>query len=449
MPEATVPENDFEIEVESLRDDVRWQLVQRMLLSPTFSKAPRLSGFLKFVTVETLRGRGHLLNEQRIGIEVFERRPDYDSADDNIVRSHASRLRQRLDVYFAEEGKQEPIQVLLPRGAYVPAFEDCALPPVQLMPGESELQQNDDLPVVHTETSKAVSGRCGRLLIAVSIIALCLFAYIIKLQRELTLSRVSSSPGVHALWEEVFSSKMRTLIVPADSALVLYDEMKGKVVELPAYMNKTYMAGDPLSLEHEESKDDDANQIAHRRLTSTADLELATRLQRIPEASAAVSEIRYARDLQLSDLKGSNVVLIGAAPSNPWVSIFHPQLNFIITHDQVDIVKTSFILNRSPREGEQKTYRVDRDDASHRTFASIALIRNLSDSGFVLIVQGLSIAGTQAASEFVTNPHMMAPLLDSYMAKYGRIPPFELLLETKDLDGTSPQSQVLGDRVHP
>jgi len=34
---------------------------------------------------------------------VFGRTVGYDPRDDNIVRSHASRLRQRLDSYFAKK----------------------------------------------------------------------------------------------------------------------------------------------------------------------------------------------------------------------------------------------------------------------------------------------------------------------------------------------------------
>src|ERR1700748_1388154 len=94
-------------------NDPRWQLVDRTVASPHLSKSSRLCGFLRFVTEETLAGRGEQLNEQRIGINVFDRKIDYDSADDNIVRSHASRLRQRLEAYFLAEGKDETLRVEL------------------------------------------------------------------------------------------------------------------------------------------------------------------------------------------------------------------------------------------------------------------------------------------------------------------------------------------------
>jgi hypothetical protein len=99
-------------------NDPRWQLIERIIASPHLLKSSRLCGFLRFVTEETLAGRGEQLNEQRIGIYVFDRKLDYDSADDNIVRSHASRLRQRLEAYFLAEGRDETLRVELRYRAY-------------------------------------------------------------------------------------------------------------------------------------------------------------------------------------------------------------------------------------------------------------------------------------------------------------------------------------------
>lgn len=120
MPSATAAKDH---ESALFAEDPRWQLVTRIMASSHLSKSSRLCGFLRFITEETLAGRGERVNEQRIGIHVFERRVDYDSAEDNIVRSHASRLRQRLDAYFQAQGKSEPLRIELRRGSYVPVFE--------------------------------------------------------------------------------------------------------------------------------------------------------------------------------------------------------------------------------------------------------------------------------------------------------------------------------------
>ena len=88
--------------------DLRWQVVQRVVSGPTFAKAARLSQFLLYVCERAILGRLDEVSEQQVGIHVFGRPPDYNSNDDNIVRTHARLLRKKLEEYYAAEGKDEP-----------------------------------------------------------------------------------------------------------------------------------------------------------------------------------------------------------------------------------------------------------------------------------------------------------------------------------------------------
>ena len=49
------------------------------------------------------------LKEHRIGCDDYGRRPDYNPAEDNIVRVQAGLLRKRLADYFEAEGRNEPV----------------------------------------------------------------------------------------------------------------------------------------------------------------------------------------------------------------------------------------------------------------------------------------------------------------------------------------------------
>src|SRR5260370_21645953 len=92
--------------------DARRELLSRVLSSAVFQKSKRLSDLLSFVCELTLQGREKELNEQRIGEAVFGRSRDYDSSIDGIVRTQASRLRNRLDTYFESEGAKEPARIV-------------------------------------------------------------------------------------------------------------------------------------------------------------------------------------------------------------------------------------------------------------------------------------------------------------------------------------------------
>jgi hypothetical protein len=92
------------------------ELVSRIISSPTFARSERLCALLSYICDMALKGREGELNEQKIGQAVFGRAPDYDSSIDGIVRTQASRLRQRLELYFEQEGAEEPIRVVIPKG---------------------------------------------------------------------------------------------------------------------------------------------------------------------------------------------------------------------------------------------------------------------------------------------------------------------------------------------
>ena len=95
-------------------------LLDRILSSTLFRKSHRLASFLRFICEEQQQGRGHTIQEQRIGTVVFGRPESYHMGEDSIVRSQARFLRLRLEEYFATEGKDESIVLTVPKGSYVP-----------------------------------------------------------------------------------------------------------------------------------------------------------------------------------------------------------------------------------------------------------------------------------------------------------------------------------------
>ncbi len=109
--------------LESEAQAVRRQL-ERVLESPGFSRNERMSRFLRFVVEGHLDGKDHELKESVIAVEVFGRRPDFDSRLDPVVRTEAVRLRARLSEYYLKEGKADALVIELPKGGYVPRFRE-------------------------------------------------------------------------------------------------------------------------------------------------------------------------------------------------------------------------------------------------------------------------------------------------------------------------------------
>lgn len=118
---------------------VRAQLA-RMLDSDTFRTAERSRTLLRFVVDEALQGRADRLKDYVLGAEALGRGERFDPRTDPIARVEASRLRSRLDVYYATEGSADPVRISLPRGGYAPMFEwrpaSATTPAVESHPAE-------------------------------------------------------------------------------------------------------------------------------------------------------------------------------------------------------------------------------------------------------------------------------------------------------------------------
>src|ERR1039458_2999095 len=110
----------------------REELVQRVASSSTFERSPRLRAFFLHACRCALDNKPEGATEQQVGICVYDRPPGYNPNDDNIVRSQARLLRLKLEHHFANEGKDEPVVITIPKGRYLPVFETRFEKPVTL-----------------------------------------------------------------------------------------------------------------------------------------------------------------------------------------------------------------------------------------------------------------------------------------------------------------------------
>lgn len=112
------------------------QQLERILASPQFASTTRLNRFLRYLVEQSLAGNAEALKGYTIGVDVFDRPEDFDPAIDTIVRVQAGKLRTRLDLYYAQEGTDDPIRIFVPKGSYSPQFE-VALDPEAVEPSEA------------------------------------------------------------------------------------------------------------------------------------------------------------------------------------------------------------------------------------------------------------------------------------------------------------------------
>jgi TolB-like protein/cytochrome c-type biogenesis protein CcmH/NrfG len=108
--------------------------LETVLQSPVLAGSERLRKFLRFLVEKTLKGEADQLKEYTVGVEVFERGPDYDPRIDPTVRVSAGKLRDRLREYYLTDGRDALLRIDLPKGTYVPAFRLQAVPALENRP---------------------------------------------------------------------------------------------------------------------------------------------------------------------------------------------------------------------------------------------------------------------------------------------------------------------------
>lgn len=369
-------------------EGARRELVRRIVNSPTFARSERLGTLLTYVCDLALKGREAEINEQKIGQAVFGRAQDYDSAADGIVRSQASRLRQRLELYFQQEGADEPIRVMIPRGGYVPVFEAQGTFAPPLAVAEPTVASPDIIPQTPSQITDVHPGDSffrrwlpwGLSLI----LALMLLALWVHDRR--TLRPAVADPQTHPFWSHLFTRNQPTLVVAPDSGLVLFHGLSGQDLDLKGYLDAGYRSEPDIlpQIGPAASRKDSLLDLANRRYTSMVDVDTILSLKDRARTLGSDVEVRYARDLRPNDLKTGTVILLGMSSADPWVELFENDMNFVLKDDYT---KSFWVLNRNPQKGEPTRWVSLRNDPQRRVFGVVAYVPNLAHDGNALLIE--------------------------------------------------------------
>jgi hypothetical protein len=178
--------------------------LERVLGSSTFANSSRSANLLRFLVTETLAGHADQLKEYALGVGALGRKQNFDPRVDPIARVEASRLRSKLDLYYAKDGSGGRLRIVLPRGTYVPEFE----------------VQNEPTPEERPKWSRSM-------LLALGVASVCTFLSGIGLTR-LWGSRDSSTATLYAsILPPKFSAIDSFALSPDGSYLVMAASAQG------------------------------------------------------------------------------------------------------------------------------------------------------------------------------------------------------------------------------
>jgi hypothetical protein len=426
-PPSTAPKRQQPIQNSPATNEKR-QLVQRILSSQGFSRSVALRSFLLHITESAINGQTEKLKEQAIGVEVLGRRPDYDPAVDNIVRVRARELRERLAKYYETEGVEESIVITIPKGSYVPEFEERQIEAV-----ETTTPLVAEPPIIPAHEPRPLD-RIRLLLVSVivallSIVTILTF-YLWKFEHR--QNDVTSSVPIRDFWGQLFLKPDDELrIVYADSSLALWQDISGRNIDLGSYLSHNYA----------QAESDKFREVATRTSTSIADLSISVSLAKLAGAFQGRLSAIFARDANIGSLDHDNIFLIGSRRSNPWVDVYEHDLNWQLAQDPVS--GAPLYVNHAPQSSEAAQYAIPDslavkadEQKSYVSYGIVALLKVCGQQNFIILAQGLNTSATQAAGDLITNPERLEVLLRSIGHKPGsNVAPFEALFQITSLSG--------------
>jgi hypothetical protein len=422
------------------------ELVERILATSSFQRSARLRDLLVYLSNHAFSGDTKDLTENRIGRAVFGKPSDYSPVEDSSVRVHARQLRLKLHEYFAEEGRNEPIVIEIPKGNYNVVFRTANLQTQS--PGEAHESGAGN--VVDGQSSMWAGAFFRKAFQIIPWVLVCALTVVLIYQQQTRSVRgVRGANPVNWPLSRVFDGDHRTYIVLADADYGTLRILSKRQGSLSDYLDSRY----PQQFVPNEDKEQLAPLLAYLSgsvLTSYADAVTAVKLIEATQGSNGQTSLRSSRDLRLRDFDQGNFVLLGSPSSNPWVSLYEPKLNFVEGEGEIGGSGPKYFKNRAPLPGEQKQY--FESGGTGKTgvdYTSIALLPLTSGAGSVLILQGLSQEGTEAAGEFVEKPENTARLINALGGKDSTIVYFEALLRTNTLEGTSYSTEIVSvRRIH-
>jgi len=418
-----------------LREDARWQLIERITASASFQKSAKLRDLLRFLAEKTLHGQPQDLTEHRIGEAVFGKDEDYSVVEDSSARVHVRQLRFKLHEYFDGEGRDETWTVEIPKGAYTTLFRP-AQPRASTAP----------VPVETGQQPKSLI----RLLPWV-LAALFLVTTLVAWLRQPPLA-----PSIPPPWPlaALFNPPSRPVeVVVADVNYGMMRLIDEQPVTLERYLSPAYRSGEDLTNPHPTGREARMMKyLSSSLLTSYADLVVVQTLMQLSGNSRDWLAIRSARELRPRDLEAGNLVLVGSPSSNPWVFYFQDKLNF---QEREGVVGESlkYFQNLHPKAGEQETYHgLVFTGSAGEDYATISLLPLANGRGTVLILQGLQQEGTEAAGLFLADADDRQKLQQALGIPSTRGQPvyFEALIRTQAVAGAPNATSIVATRlIHP
>lgn len=366
--------------------------LEKILANADFARSERLSRFLRYAVEQTIQGQGEQIKEHTLGIEVFDKRPSYDTRIDPIVRVEATRLRSKLKEYYATEGRDDPILIELHKGSYMPAFQkqehkETNSLPQEVTPIQPSLRPLRDWKMIALAAALLLAG-------GATYWASVLHSRNFSLQRQVEAMK----PPIA---EREFAPVWRQFLAPETPTFVVFGSPLFFNSRQAGFFLRRHVLNDPTSF-----RSDDNFRLLQERVGPLegprydyAEMGNTIALQRLTAFFGRRGKTLTALPAHVAtweSIKDGNLIFLGAPRMNPLLRKLPVEQDFEWGAD-------NNIYNRNPQPGEQQTY-ITSDHRDAVTYAVIARFPGLRPNRHILLLTAHSAPGTMAVVDYVTGP---------------------------------------------
>jgi hypothetical protein len=398
---------------------VREQL-QRILSSPAFHNSKRYAAVLKYIVDQTLEGSGDRLKERTIGIEVFNRPPDYDTATDHAVRSAVAEVRKRLAQYY-QQGARGELRIEVLPGSYVPQFrqaeEHRPLSPAALQVDPNPIEQPVAPASIEPDNYRAGQRAWLR---PWWLIAFCLVVAA-SLTGWVMTSRTNGP--FESFWNPLLSSRNPVLLcignVQGGRGLLAENADLSTTLTLSDFHNSPF------------------------ETVNVYDTFTIAKIAGLLQANGKQFQFASQSDATFTDLQKGPTILVGLL-NNGWTERLLPKLRFSVEQPP----SSGKVIIRDRSNPSNQDWSVDYATPYMNLTRDYALVLRMVDpktEQIVVVVAGITVFGTSAAGDFLISK--------TEMKKLAAIAPpgwekknMELVLSTDVIRGRSGPATIIASQ---
>lgn len=400
MASSTAPTTAPESYSDEEKRAIEAQL-ELLLANPYFSHSRRFPSFLRYIVNATINGQADTLKERTLGIEIFGKDADYDTAIDPIVRVTAAEIRKRIAQYYQEPGHEQELRLSIPLGSYIPQFHFLSAPEVTDAAPAAESGEPGMATISPAQTRSAATKRW--------ILAAVLGLGIIAICAAFLTWRQSQRSAFAEFWDPILSSPQPVLFCVADQTQYAAISLRD--------------AGDP---ERQVTLKDNLTAVVFD------DLGVIIKIASVLQTAGRPYTLRGENATTLMDLRNGSSVIIGAY-DNAWTLRMLRPLRFHFANNP-DMTMFSIVDSAHPG---QTTWLLDRRQQiatnDYRDYAIVARFTDDTTGKPTLVAAGIGRGGTIAAGEFLTNPDLLTAVRNQRPS--AKVKNIEVVLSTQIIDG--------------